>query len=130
MSEFLKLVNPSELMEIVLLLVAFGMAYQALKSESKRLSEAIADFKEEHVERFKKIASDHEKIETRVDKMEEILVVLARQDERIKTMDDRLLEQGRRIDSTAMIINGRLEAINNIVAGHTAKLDQFTRSKP
>src|SRR4029077_1833897 len=129
MSEFLKLVNPSELMEIVLLLVAFGMAYQALKSESKRLAKAIEDFKEEHVERFKKIASDHEKIETRVDKMEEILVVLARQDERIKTMDDRLLEQGRRIDSTAMIINGRLEAINNIVAGHTAKLDQFTRSK-
>lgn len=80
---------------------------------------------------------DAEKFETRLTKMEEVMILLARQEERIKTMDERMLAQGKRIDqqdhrvdTIAALINDRLQAINNIVAGHTAMLAQLGRRNP
>lgn len=69
-----------------------------------------------------------EKVENQVAQLQSIVIASARQDERIAAMDQRMMAQGQRIDSTATIINGRLEAINNIVAGHTAQLNQMPRS--
>lgn len=70
-----------------------------------------------------------EKIEEKVEKLENLAVENARKDERISAMDQRLLAQGSRIDSTATILNGRMEAINNIVAGHTAQLNRINYSR-
>jgi hypothetical protein len=45
------------------------------------------------------------------------------------SMDKRMLSQGQRIDSQATLINGRLEAINDIVRGHTAQLNNLPHGK-
>lgn len=74
-----------------------------------------------------------DKLEDSVDKMQSVMVLLARQEERYNAMDARVLAQGERqdanqtnmtqlINSTATILNGRLEAINQIVQGHTSQL--------
>ena len=64
-----------------------------------------------------------DKVEHQLSQLQSIVIASARQDERIAAMDQRMLAQGTRIDSTATILNGRLEAINNIVSGHTAQLN-------
>lgn len=104
--------------------VAWGLAGQ--------LSKAITRFElvsDQQAAELKKLAEEHEKTDERISKVEEIMVLLARQDERIKTMDERMLAQGKRIDSQdhrvdtiVALVNDRLQAINNIVAGHTAQL--------
>ena|SRR5258706_2482123 len=77
-----------------------------------------------------------DKAEMRIDKLEDVIVVLARQGERLNYMDERMLAQGRRVDDTTSLINsvatlvtGRLDAINNIVAGHTSELRDLSRAK-
>ena len=66
-----------------------------------------------------------DQVETKLDDLGTVVTNAARLDERISAMDQRLLAQGQRLDAQATIINGRLEAINNIVAGHTAKIDRL-----
>lgn len=66
-------------------------------------------------------------VEGELHALRNVVVDLARQGERIAAMDQRMLSQGARIDSTAQILNGRMEAINNIVAGHTAQLNSLPR---
>lgn len=109
--------------------VAWGLAGQ--------LSKAITRFElvsDQHAQQLENLAAEHEKTDERISKVEEIMVLLARQDERIKTMDERMLAQGKRIDSQdhrvdtiVALVNDRLQAINNIVAGHTAQLNSMGR---
>jgi hypothetical protein len=78
------------------------------------------------------------KVERAVEKMQDVMVVMARYEERYNSMDARVLAQGKRLDDTTVsvnsrvdgvvtLINGRLEAINNIVAGHTGQLNNLSR---
>lgn len=107
--------------------VAWGLAGQ--------LSKAITRFElvsEQHASELEKLAKEHERTEQRITKIEEIMVLIARQDERIKTMDERMLAQGKRIDgqdhrvdTIVDLVNKRLEAINNIVSGHTAQINSL-----
>jgi hypothetical protein len=47
-------------------------------------------------------------------------------DEMMKQHGDRMNHISERNDTMANVLNGRLEAINNIVAGHTAKLERLS----
>lgn len=92
-------------------LFGVGVVFQSFRSDSRYHAERITA------------------VETRLSKVEEVVITLARQEERLNAMDQRLLAQGQRIDSQATIIGGRLEAINNIVSGHTAQLNTIVIRK-
>lgn len=51
-------------------------------------------------------------------------------DDAIRRNEERIIDHGKRLDTVANLINGRLEAINNIIAGHTARLDRVLDTKP
>jgi hypothetical protein len=79
------------------------------------------------------------KVEGAMEQMQNVMVVMARYEERYNSMDQRVLAQGKRLDDTTQsvnarvdgvvtLINGRLEAINNIVSGHTAQLNNMSRA--
>src|SRR5713226_5778150 len=106
MDQFLQF-NVGQIGQVVVLLVGVGMLFQSIKSKIQ-----------EHASRL--VA-----LETELSKVTLLMTSLARQEERLIAVDQRMLVQGARIDSQAFIINGRLEAINNIVSGHTAKLDNL-----
>lgn len=110
MEQFLSF-NIGQIVQIVVILFGFGVMFQQLRGDIKNQGSRL------------------EKVETQITQMQSILISEARQDERITAMDQRMLAQGQRIDSTAAILNGRLEAINNIVAGHTAQLNSLPRTK-
>ncbi len=100
-------INIGQIAQVIVVLVGFGVMFQQLRGDIKNQGVRLG------------------KVETKLDQMQSILVSEARQDERIAAMDQRMLAQGTRIDSTATILNGRLEAINNIVSGHTAQLNNM-----
>jgi hypothetical protein len=108
MDQFLTF-NIGQIAQIVLILFGFGVMFQQLRGDIKNQGNRL------------------DKVETQISQMQTILISEARQDERIAAMDQRMLAQGQRIDSTAALLNGRLEAINNIVAGHTAQLNTLPR---
>ena len=122
---------------IVGLLGIIGTIIAAAWGVAGQVSRAITRFElvsEQHAAELRKLSEEHEKTDERISKVEEIMVLLARQDERIKTMDERMLAQGKRIDgqdhrvdTIVQLVNDRLQAINNIVAGHTAQLAQIGR---
>lgn len=114
------------IVQTVILLVSIGIAFGTLRTTTKENRDRIEALEKAANARF-------DKLEGTVDDMRTVLVVQARQDERIAAMDQRILAQGQRQDahqtttanmitSQGMLINSRLEAINNIVAGHTAQL--------
>jgi small-conductance mechanosensitive channel len=111
MEQFLQF-NIGQIVQVVLILFGFGVMFQKLRDDIKNQGARL------------------EKVEKQLDQVQSIVVSSARQDERISAMDQRMLIQGTRIDSTASILNGRLEAINNIVSGHTAQLNSLPRNKP
>lgn len=110
MDSFLQ-VNLGQILQVVIILLGIGMMYQSIKDSLKHHDERLV------------------KMEREVSEVRGVMVMLARQEERYNAMDQRMLAQGTRIDSQATIINGRLEAINNIVAGHTAQLNNLVRHK-
>jgi hypothetical protein len=102
------------IIQTAVLLVGIGIAFGVLRNDVKGQGTRLT------------------KVELDLDKMREVMVSLARQEERYNAMDQRMLAQGQRIDTSdkrldtvAGIINGRLEAINNIVSGHTAQLNSI-----
>lgn len=101
------------------ILVGIGIAFGVLRNTVTSQGERFMEFKREVDDRI-------DKVDGRLDKMGDVMVALARQEERYNNMAATLLAQGQRIDSTATLINGRLEAINNIVSGHTSQLNQIT----
>lgn len=101
-----------------IILVSIGAAYGFLKSgmatHDKRLTQ----------------------VEKALEKMQDIMLLLARVEERYNAMDQRVLAHGKRMDdhqnntaaliqSSASIVNSRLEAINNIVSGHTNQINSI-----
>lgn len=110
MDQFLQ-VNLGQILQVVALLLGIGMMYQSLKDGLKSHDERLG------------------KVEQKVSSIEGVMISLARQEERMTAMDQRMLAQGTRIDSQATIINGRLEAINNIVSGHTAQLERMNHGR-
>jgi len=123
------------LIEMAGLAIAVGTIIWRTSGLTAKL-EADGNQRREQVAEIKNtIGGRMDKVETRLDALQSILVSEARQDERIAAMDQRMLAQGARIDSTAGILNGhmdtikgRLEAINNIVQGHTAQLNNLPRA--
>jgi hypothetical protein len=101
--------NIGQVIQVGLFLIGMGVMIQRLRDDIKNQGLRLAH------------------VETQLAQMQSIIVTTARQDERIAAMDQRMMAQGTRIDSTAMILNGRLEAINNIVSGHTAQLNNLPR---
>jgi len=108
MESFLQ-INIGQILQIVIVLIGFVIMFQKLRDDLKHQGTRL------------------EKVENQLIQVQAIVVAAARQDERIAAMDQRMLSQGSRIDSTASILNGRLEAINNIVSGHTAQLNSFSQ---
>lgn len=110
MEQFLQ-INIGQIVQLVGVLVGFVIMFQKLRDDIKYQGARLVN------------------VEKQLDQVQTIVVGAARQDERIAAMDQRMLAQGTRIDSTATILNGRLEAINNIVSGHTAQLNNMSRVK-
>src|SRR5882672_10638103 len=106
MDQFLQ-VNLGQILQVGALLVGVGMMFQSFKSDIKA-----------HAVRLLAV-------ETRLSEVTVLMTGLTRQEERMIAMDQRMLSQGQRIDSQATILNGRLEAINNIISGHTAQLNNL-----
>lgn len=102
-------INIGQVAQVVTLLIGIGVMFQALRGDIKNQGERLV------------------RVEGRLEKVEVVIVGQARTDERINAMDQRMLAQGARIDTQATLIGGRLEAINNIVAGHTAQLNNLPR---
>ena len=102
-------VNLGQILQVGALLVGVGMMFQSFKSDIKA-----------HAARLLAV-------ETKLSEITILMTGQARQEERMIALDKRMQAQGERIDSQALIINGRLEAINNIVAGHTAHLNNLPR---
>ena len=109
MEQFLTF-NIGQIVQVILFLFGLGVMFQQLRGDIKAQGLRI------------------EKVENQLSQMQTVVISTARLDERIASMDQRMLSQGQRIDSTAAILNGRLEAINNIVSGHTAQLNNLPRN--
>lgn len=108
-------INVGQIAQVVVVLFGFGVMFQQLRGDIKNQGIRL------------------EKVEAQLGQLNSVLVSEARQDERISAMDQRMLAQGQRLDATqaqmasridthASLVNSRLEAINNIVAGHTNQL--------
>lgn len=102
-------------LQTVVLLIGLGIAWGSLNSTIKGHGQRLTE------------------VEDQMKQWSKTDIAMARYEERHNSMDQRLLAQGTRLDTTtsqinsrldayAVLINGRLEAINNIVAGHTAQL--------
>src|SRR5882672_221174 len=123
------------LIEMAGLAIAVGTIIWRTSGLTAKL-EADGNQRREQVAEIKNtIGGRMDKVETRLDALQSILVSEARQDERIAAMDQRMLAQGARIDagttlinSVGALVNGRLDAINNIVSGHTAQLNNLPRA--
>jgi uncharacterized protein YaaR (DUF327 family) len=118
--------NIGQVAQVVVVLFGFGVMFQQLRGDIKNQKADLVRIEADVAEQMKNF-------ETKLDKMSDFKVSEARQDERLKVMDDRILSQGQRLDalqsqtasrldSYAVLISGRLEAINNIISGHTAQL--------
>jgi small-conductance mechanosensitive channel len=103
--------NVGQVGQVVLILVGGAMMFQRLKDTIK-----------EHAGRL-------DAVEKQLINLAAVMTGLARQEERMIAMDQRMLSQGARIDSQAMLLGGRLEAINNIISGHTAQLNNLPHGK-
>lgn len=116
-------------------LVLVGIVYGVMKGRAESQAEKIKKLEDqlEDVGDGKRI----ERLEEASDEMRNLMVLLARQEERYNAMEERLLAQGVRIDahqtttaniisSQATLINGRLEAINTILTNHTAQLERIS----
>lgn len=141
----------SDDVKLVIELVGLALAVGTIVWRTSNLATKLEDDgkarKNEIAEIKIAIGGRMDKVETRLDAMQSILVSEAKQDvriesvekvmnERVSALDQRSLAQGARIDSTAKILNdhmdtlkGRLEAINNIVAGHTAQLNNLPHNR-
>src|SRR5882672_2214573 len=106
MDQFLQ-VNLGQILQVGALLLGVGMMFQSLKSDIKDHARRLSAVETALIV----VTSDRE--------------VIGRLDERMIAMDQRMLSQGQRIDSQGTILNGRLEAINNIISGHTAQLNNL-----
>src|SRR4029077_17948840 len=109
MDQFLS-VNIGQIGQVAIILIGFGIMFQQLRGDIKNQGIRLG------------------KVEAAVSQRQNMMVSEARQDERIAAMDQRMMAQGVRIDSTAALIAGRMDAINNIVAGHTAQLNNLPRN--
>jgi hypothetical protein len=109
MNEFFS-INIGQIGQAIVILVGVAAMFQALRSDVKDQGFRIS------------------KLENAVEKTQDMMILLARQEERYAAMDQRMMAQGARIDSTANILNGRLEAINNIISGHTSQLNHLNSS--
>lgn len=116
-------------------LVLIGIVYGVMKAKAESQAEKIKSLeaKLEDVGDGKRI----ERLEEASDEMRNLMVLLARQEERYNAMEERVLAQGVRIDahqtttaniisSQATLINGRLEAINTILTNHTGQLERIS----
>lgn len=116
-------------------LVAIGIVYGVMKSKSESQAEKIKRMEAllEDVGDGKRI----ERLEEASDEMRNLMVLLARQEERYNAMEERVLAQGVRIDShqtttaniissQATLINGRLNAINDILSNHTSQIERMS----
>lgn len=116
-------------------LVLVGIVYGVMKGRAESQAEKIKKLEDqlEDVGDGKRI----ERLEEASDEMRNLMVLLARHEERYNAMEERLLAQGVRIDahqtttaniisSQATLINGRLEAINTILTNHTAQLERIS----
>jgi hypothetical protein len=110
MDQFLQ-INLGQILQVGALLLGVGMMFQSLKSDIKDHARRLSAVETALIV----VTSDRE--------------ILGRLDERMLSMDKRMLSQGQRIDSQATLINGRLEAINDIVRGHTAQLNNLPHGK-
>ena len=100
-------INLGQILQVGALLLGVGMMFQSLKSDIKDHARRLSAVETALIV----VTSDRE--------------IIGRLDERMIAMDARMLSQGQRIDSQATILNGRLEAINNIISGHTAQLNNL-----
>jgi len=125
MEQFLSNIWP--FFQTAVVLVGIGIAYGALRGSIQLVGVDMRSY-----------GARLDKVEAAMSTMQGLMVAMARQDERVAAMDQRMLAQGTRLDSTSArqderitsttaIINGRLEAINNIVSGHTAELNALSR---
>lgn len=80
--------NLQGIMQTVALIGTVFIAFGSMKTEIRHQGESL-----KHLDK-------------RVDKMESAFIQLARQDERMNAMDQRMLSQGRRIDQI-QVIHGR-----------------------
>src|SRR5882672_6115263 len=113
MDQFLQ-VNLGQILQVGALLLGVGMMFQSLKSDIKDHARRLSAVETALIV----VTSDRE--------------IIGRLDERMIAMDARMLSQGQRIDSQATAgnlqvttLHGRLEAINNIISGHTAQLNNL-----
>lgn len=116
-------------------LVLVGIVYGVMKGRAESQAEKIKKLEDqlEDVGDGKRI----ERLEETSDEMRNLMVLLARQEERYNAMEERVLAQGVRIDShqtttaniissQATLVNGRLEAINGILTNHTSQLERIS----
>jgi small-conductance mechanosensitive channel len=103
--------NVGQVGQVAVILLGAGMMFQKLKDSIK-----------EHAGRL-------DAVEKQLINLAAVMTGLARQEERMIAMDQRMLAQGARIDTQAMLLGGRLEAINNIISGHTAQLNNLPHGK-
>jgi small-conductance mechanosensitive channel len=102
-------INIGQIAQVVIVLIGVVVMFQKVRDDIKNQGARLVN------------------VETELAEVRKIMIAVARQDERMNAMDQRMLAQGTRIDSTATILNGRLEAINNIISGHTAQLNNVSR---
>jgi small-conductance mechanosensitive channel len=99
--------NIGQIAQVVIVLAGVAVMFQKVRDDIHNQGARLAN------------------VETELTEVRKIIITVARQDERMNAMDQRMMAQGTRIDSTATILNGRLEAINNIVSGHTSQLASY-----
>ena len=119
------------ILQIGTTLVLVGIIYGVMKTKVDGQEQRIAELEES----IKNLGDGKrlDKLEENVEKTREMMVLIVRQEERYSAMDARISTQGQRMDahatttaniisSQASLVNSRLEAINNIVSGHTTQL--------
>jgi hypothetical protein len=123
MEQFLPYIWP--FFQTAVVLVGIGIAYGALRGSIQLVGVDMRSY-----------GARLDKVEAAVSTMQGLMVAMARQDERVAAMDRRMIAEGERIDSTtaliastAQLIDGRMNAINNIVQGHTAQLNNMSRER-
>lgn len=118
-------ISIGSIITIATVLLGLSGFYWRTTMDGKAFKDDIVEIKTD-LKMLNKIMTDLAVQDKRLDNQADRIGNIERQiDTRISAMDQRMLAQGERIDSTATIINGRLEAINNIVSGHTAQLNNL-----